>query len=170
MYYPSSYENRHPYESYWKAGHCQRLSANHLERWQPVEEVVRPHADWTPFVDGVRGGCDSSSQIAYVKPIRKDRIRLGRDGSMKIVDWMGREALVLFVILDCPTCQDTKQMWKAYAIDAEWILGGDGPKRLLCTPRVSAAFWKRADGLLSAWKGRINETRLNRVINSLCLA
>ena len=162
MYYPSSDESRRPYESYWKAG--QRLSANHVERWTPSQRA----ADWTPFVDGVRGGCDSTT--AYVKPIRKDRIQLGRDGSMKIADWMGREALVLFVILDCPTCQDTKQMWKAYAIDGEWIRGGDGPKRLLCTPRVSAAFWKRSDGLLSAWRGRINEARLNHVINSLCLA
>jgi hypothetical protein len=87
------------------------------------------------------------------------------DGRLQLNDtrFANKNIFVLFLINYCMPCQDTIQMWQAYAIDVNLLKGGRQSQ--LCTNRVQYLMYKPANSqLLMDYTGTINIGMLNNLI------
>ena len=73
-------------------------------------------------------------------------------GELKLNDrrLCGKEAFIIFVLMYCPDCQDTKQIWEAFACDRSYSLKLSQFFRSTCgsTAGMQYLMFKRKDGLL----------------------
>lgn len=88
--------------------------------------------------------------------------------------FVNKTAFVVFVQNDCPDCQDTKQMWQAYAIEGHQLVGGNGTlgdvvNTRVCTMKVQYLMFKRRDGELVDYAGPFNVARLHELLTKTCL-
>ena len=88
--------------------------------------------------------------------------------------FVNKTAFVVFVLNNCPECQDTKQMWQAYAIEGHQLVGGNGTlgdvlNTRICTLKVQFLMFKRRDGELVDYVGPFNASRLRQLLKHTCL-
>jgi len=88
--------------------------------------------------------------------------------------FVNKTAFVVFVVNSCPECQDTKQMWQAYAIEGHVLTGGNGSlgdiiNTRICTMKVQYLMFKRRDGELVDYAGPFNAARLRGLLKNTCL-
>lgn len=144
--------------------------------YQPVDpDQSSELARWEPFTYAENRECSPCTAVekfsmgttlrttAGLKQLCKDDFQVLRDGNLLLHDrrFANKTAFVIFLINDCPECQDTKTMWEAHAIEAHYLIGGgemlsaDKIKRL-CTKRIQSIMFKRRDGLLVEYNGPFN--------------
>lgn len=104
--------------------------------------------------------------------IKEDfEVRQGCDLRLHDERFVGRDMFVVFVLNYCPTCQDTKQMWQAYAIDVPFssLTTTADPINLrdVCTQRIQWIMLKRADGVLVDYSGKVDKRSLLRLVAPL---
>lgn len=88
--------------------------------------------------------------------------------------FVNKTAFVVFVLNSCPDCQDTKQMWQAYAVEAHQLVGGNGSigdivNTRVCTMKVQYLMFKRRDGEVVDYAGPFNVARLHELLKKTCL-
>lgn len=121
-----------------------------------------PNSTYTPFVEGL------SKPPEVVDPrlqkLYKDDFEASSDGRLRLWDrrFASSNIFVVFVINYCVPCQDTKQMWQAYAIDAS-VLQGSGPK--VCTNHFQYIMYKNAGSpVLVDYSGSVDIRKLTNML------
>ncbi len=96
-------------------------------------------------------------------PLWKDDFQALPNGGLLLHDsrFVNKECFVVFIVNYCMPCQDTKQMWQAFAIEATELMG-TGP--FIQTDYVQYLMFKRRDGILVEYRGQLNIQKLNYLL------
>ena len=86
------------------------------------------------------------------------------NGSLALIDqrFANKEAFVIFIVDYCMPCQDTKQMWQAFAVNAAELI--EPNSQCIRTDFVQYLMLKRRNGLLVEYRGPLNVGKLNRLL------
>ena len=116
---------------------------------------------WTPPEPCAAG---SPCPPGKLVPLWKQDFAVLPNGGLALRDarFANREAFVIFIVDYCMPCQDTKQMWQAFAVDASQLIDADSPP--ICTDYVQYLMFKRRDGVLVEYRGPFNVAKLNRLL------
>ena len=76
--------------------------------------------------------------------------------------FVNKAAYVVFFYLDCPECQDTKQSFRAYAIEAHKLIGTQSVRQC-----QAAVMYKQRDGRLTKCVRPLNVSLLNQLISRI---
>jgi len=130
---------------------------------QGLYRQALPNSKYNMFVEGL------PAPPANVDPrlhkLYKEDFEASPDGRLHLHDrrFVGRNIFVVFVINYCVPCQDTKQMWQAYAVDASVLQGGGGSQ--VCTNQMQYIMYKPANSsLLVDYQGSLNIKKLTSML------
>ena len=161
---------------------------------QNTSDELHPYCS---FVEGFNGGrvcstnfpgagCNQARSPMYgdwtskrsegLVPLFKEDFQVlpGRGLALYHPRFVNKTAFVVFVVNNCPECQDTKQMWQAYAIEGHTLTGGNGTlgdiiNTRVCTLKVQFLMFKRRDGEVVDYVGPFNVARLRQLLKKTCL-
>ena len=152
--------------------------SSELADWKPIVTAGLTPCGCTPirerFSPGTTLRTTGTGEAELVR-LWKEDFQVLRNGNLLIQHprFTNRTAFVVFLINDCPDCQDTKTMWEAYAIEAHYLTGGGDSAAAglgrLCTKSVEALMFKRRDGRVVDYNGPFNARRLKQLLKKHCL-
>lgn len=115
---------------------------------------------WGP-PEPLKSGCTNSPLVSLVK----QDFRPLCNGGLSLHDrrFENKEAFIVFIVDYCMPCQDTKQMWQAFAIEASELIDSNSPR--IATDYVQYIMFKRRDGVLVEYQGPFNIAKLKRLLS-----
>lgn len=200
MYHPYQKCNKHPFSTYRACGKQSKKFNNNVHRDDPrirrghryttglhnldsyVGDELHPYCS---FVEGftVTGvSPTTTAEGSRLVPLWKQDFQPLQNGGLALYNprFVNKTAFVIFVVNYCLDCQDTKQMWQAYAIEAHDLIGGGGTvsdcigatigsTSKVCTKRIQSLMYKRHDGTLVEYAGQLNVHRLKQLLQRACI-
>jgi hypothetical protein len=129
---------------------------------QGLYRQALPNSNYKTFVEGLP--IPPEVVDPRLQKLYKDDFVAGTDGRLRLYDrrFASKNIFVVFVINYCMPCQDTKQMWQAYAVDAS-VLQGSGPT--VCTNKMQYIMYKNAgSSILTDYNGPLDIRKLTSML------